>query len=222
MNETLSPKFITFDMMGTLIKLEWTAEATALVADRLSPDDAEKFVVTFRNHRENEIIGTYRDYPVIIRDAWQYSCNDWRIEFRQSDVDRLMDALVSWGPHDDVVEPLKRLAAKYPLVVLTNHCDALVRRNSDRLGVELHRVFTAEQAQAYKPHKAAFKYLFDQLNAGPADILHVSAHLWHDWIPAAQLGVENQAYIERGFDPLITAPTAYTDTLAGVADRVGA
>ena len=222
MDETLSPKYITFDMMGTLIKLDWTEETVALVADRLSPKDAERFVVTFRNHRENEIIGKYRDYPVVIRDAWQYSCNDWRIEFRQSDVDRLIEALTTWGPHDDVVEPLKRLAEKYPLVVLTNHCDALVRKISVRLGFDLHRVFTAEQVQAYKPHKAAFKYLFDQLNTSPTDILHVSAHLWHDWIPAAQLGVKHQAYIERGFDPLISAPTAYTDTLAGIADRVGA
>lgn len=222
MKEQLTPKFITFDMMGTLIKLDWTNEAQMLVADRLSPEDASQFVVTFRNHRENEIIGTYRDYPVIIRDAWQLACNEWRIQFRQSDVDRLLDALGTWGPHDDVIEPLQRLAAKYPLVVLTNHCDALVRKNSDRLGVELHRILTAEQAQAYKPHKAAFRYLFDQLDAKPTDLLHVSAHLWHDWIPAAQLGVQHQAYIERGFNPLITAPSAYTDTLAGIADRVGA
>jgi len=221
MDKTFVPEFITFDMMGTLIKLNWTGEAQDLVSNQLSPEDGKKFVATFRNHRENEIIGNYRDYPIIIRDSWQLACNDWRIQFKQADVDQLIDSLSTWGPHDDVVEPLQRLAAKYRLVVLTNHCDALVRNNADKLGVELHRLFTAQQAQAYKPHKAAFRYLFDQLEASPTDLLHVSAHLWHDWIPAAQLGVKNQVYIDRGFDPLITAPEAYTDTLAGVADRLG-
>lgn len=218
----LQPKFITFDMLGTLIKLEWGATARELVAGDLAPEDVPGFVEDFSVFRNTEVIGEYRPYPQIIRDSWQRSCNKWKIQFRQSDVDALMDALGTWGPHSDVVEPLQRLAAKYPLAIYTNHCDALVMRNVERLGVDFHRVFTAEQGQAYKPHPAAFAYLLDQLGADPLDLLHVSAHLWFDWLPGQELGIKHQAYIDRGFDPYITGVDAWVTTLAGVADRLGA
>ncbi len=225
MNDTLSPlqpKYITFDMLGTLTKLEWGPMARKLVSHLLSPEEAEQFRADFSILRNEEILGEYKPYPRIIRDSWQRTCNKWKIQFRQSDVDTLMDALGTWGPHPDVVEPLQRLAEKYPLAIYTNHCDALVMRNVEKLGVDFHRVFTAEQGQAYKPRYAAFAYLLDQLDAEPLDLLHVSAHLWYDWLPGQQLGIKNQAYIDRGFDPDIVGVNAWVTTLGGVADRVGA
>lgn len=225
MNDTLSawnPRFITFDMLGTLTKLEWRETAQELVRDVIGEEAAREFARHFSLFRDAEVIGEYKIYTRVIRDSWQRTCNKWRIQFKQSDVDTLLDALGTWGPHPDVVEPLQRLAAKYPLVIYTNHCDALVMRNVEKLGVDFHRVFTAEQGQAYKPNYAAFHYLLDQLDAQPQDLLHVSAHLWFDWLPGQQLGITRQAYIDRGFDPHISAVDAYVDTLAGVADRVGA
>ncbi|QZY50741.1 haloacid dehalogenase type II [Leucobacter tenebrionis] len=218
----LSPKFISFDMLGTLIKLEWRETAAELVRDVVGEEAAPRFARDFSIFRDAEVIGAYKVYTRVIRDSWQRTCNKWRIQFKQSDVDALIDALGTWGPHPDVVEPLQRLAAEYPLVIYTNHCDALVMRNVEKLGVDFHRVFTAEQGRAYKPNYAAFHYMFDQLDAQPMDLLHVSAHLWFDWLPGQQLGMKNQAYIDRGFDPDIRGVNAWIDTLAGVADRVGA
>jgi len=218
----LHPKFISFDMLGTLTKLEWRETARGLVRDIVGDEAAVRFAHDFSLFRDTEILGAYKGYPLVIRDSWQRTCNKWRIQFRQSDVDTLLDALGTWGPHPDVVEPLQRLAAKYPLVIYTNHCDALVMRNVEKLGVDFHRVFTAEQGGAYKPNYGAFHYMLDQLDAQPIDLLHVSAHLWFDWLPGQQLGIKNQAYIDRGFDPDIVGVNAWVTTLAGVADRVGA
>lgn len=225
MNDALSPlqpKFITFDMLGTLTKLEWQPTARLLVANDLSEEDGKRFGSDFSVYRDAEILGAYKPYPQVVRDSWQRTCNKWKIQFRQSDVDTLLDALGTWGPHPDVVEPLQRLAAKYPLAIYTNHADSLVMRNVEKLGVDFHRVFTAEQGQVYKPQYAAFSYLLDQLDAQPLDLLHVSAHLWFDWLPGQQLGINNQAYIDRGFDPDIVGVNAWVTTLEGVADRVGA
>src|SRR5699024_272679 len=103
----------------------------------------------------------------------------------------------------------QRLAAKYPLVIYTNHTDSLVMKNVEKLGVDFHRVFTSEQGQAYKPHLRAFQYMLDQLDAKPTDLLHVASHLWHDFFPAQQIGIRDMAYIDRGFDPFITWKDVY-------------
>ena len=42
--------------------------------------------------------------------------------------------------------------------------------NVDKLGAPFHKVFTAQQAQAYKPRLAAFEFMLDSLNGGPEDV----------------------------------------------------
>ncbi len=221
-SSSLTPKFITFDMLGTLTNVQWAPVVARVLEGVVDPADQKRFVDNYRNFRIDEILGEFKLYPQIIRDSWQRACNKWRIQFRQSDVDQLIAAYATWGPHEDAVEPLKRLAAKYPLVIYSNTTDSLVYQSADKLGVDFHRVFTAEQGRVYKPRLAAFDYLLDQLDAAPTDLLHVSSHIWYDMIPATAVGITELAYIDRGYDREITFPGIRTTTLAGLADLVGA
>lgn len=221
MNPTLAPKFITFDMLGTLTNFQLAPIVTSVLEGVLPSEEHSLLRDHFSSYREDEVIGEYKPYPAVIRDSWQRTCKRWRIGFRQSDVDQMVDAIPTWGPHPDVVEPLQRLSKKYPLVILTNHSDDLVGGNVEKLGVDFHRVFTAQQAQAYKPRLRAFEYMLDELDAYPTDLLHVSAHIWYDVIPATAVGIKEIAYIDHG-DELIDYPGVRRTTLAGVADLVGA
>lgn len=75
------------------------------------------------------------------------------------------ESVPTWGPHPDVPEPLSVLAHRYPLVILSNAADEQIMSNVEKLGAPFHAVFTAEQAQAYKPRFRAFEYMLDQLRA---------------------------------------------------------
>ena len=48
--------------------------------------------------------------------------------------------------------------------------NAQIMSNVEKLGAPFHAVYTAEQAQAYKPRMKAFEYMFDMLGCGPEDI----------------------------------------------------
>ncbi|MDP7452177.1 MAG: HAD-IA family hydrolase, partial [Arenicellales bacterium] len=100
-----------------------------------------------------------------------------------------------------VAEPLVRVAEHYRLVILSNASDNQIQSNVDKLGAPFHAVYTAEQAQAYKPRFQAFEYMLDQLGCGPEDLLHVSASLRYDLMPAWGLGIENKVYVNRGYEP---------------------
>jgi 2-haloacid dehalogenase len=217
-----TPKYITFDCYGTLTAFRMAETVAPLIADRIAPADVPVFVKDFRAYRIDEVIGPFKLYPQVLRDSWQRVCNRWRIQFRPSDVDTIVDAVGSWGPHPDVPEPLAKLASAYPLVILSNAVDWMLKGNVEKLGVDFHRVFTAEQAGAYKPRFRAFEYLLDQLDVGPDEILHVSSHIWYDVIPAHELRIRHKVYVNRGYDP--STPFyeyAETSDLGGVPALLG-
>ncbi|MDA3625523.1 haloacid dehalogenase type II [Saccharopolyspora oryzae] len=217
-----TPKYITFDCYGTLTNFQMTETVLPLIADRIAPEDTPTFIKDFRAYRIDEVIGEYKPYQQVLRDSWQRACNRWRIQYRAGDADTIVEAVGSWGPHPEVPEALGKLAAAYPLVILSNAADAMFRNNVEQLGVDFHRVFTAEQAGAYKPRYRAFEYMLDQLGAERDEILHVSSHIWYDVIPAHELRIRHKVYVNRGYDPSVPFyEYAETTDLAGVPPLLG-
>ena len=195
------PKYITFDCYGTLTKFGTSALTRQLLADRISPERMEDFLDDFEAYRLDEVLGAYKPYSQVIDGALQRAANGWGIEHRESDSRAIYEAVPTWGPHPDVPEPLAVLANRYPLVILSNAADEQIGSNVDKLGAPFHAVYTAEQAQAYKPRLVAFEYMLDQLGCGPQDILHVSSSLRYDLMPAHDLRIPNKVYVNRGYEP---------------------
>jgi 2-haloacid dehalogenase len=197
----VQPKFITFDCYGTLTAFGMSAVTRQLLADRIPAEQMEDFLDDFEAYRIDEVLGAYKPYPQVINDALARAAKSWGIEHKDSDGRAIYEAVPTWGPHPDVPEALAVLAESYPLVILSNAADEQIMHNVDKLGAPFHSVFTAEQAQAYKPRLQAFEYMLDQLGCGPQDILHVSSSLRYDLIPAHDLRVKNKVYVNRGYEP---------------------
>ncbi|MEV6589040.1 haloacid dehalogenase type II [Streptomyces acidicola] len=203
MTTDLRPKFITFDCYGTLTAFGMSKLTRGLLADRVPADRMEDFLDDFEAYRIDEVIGAYQPYPEVITSALKRACKLWGIGYRDEDGQAIIDAVPTWGPHPDVPEALRTVAAHYPLVILSNAADSQIGSNVEKLGAPFHAVYTAEQAQAYKPRLQAFEYMLDQLGCGPADILHVSSSLRYDLIPAHDLRITNKVYVNRGYEPSV-------------------
>jgi 2-haloacid dehalogenase len=216
------PKFITFDCYGTLTAFGMSAVTRDLLADRIDAERIEDFLDDFEAFRGDEVLGAYKPYDQVINDALARTARLWGIEHRDSDALAIYASVPSWGPHPDVPEPLAALAERYPLVILSNAADEQIQSNVDKLGAPFHAVYTAEQAQAYKPRLQAFEYMLDQLGVGPQDILHVSSSLRYDLMPAHDLRVTNKVYVNRGYEPS-TPYYGYHEVtdIAGLAGLLG-
>ena len=195
------PKFITFDCYGTLTAFGMSALTRDLVADRVPEERIEDFLDDFEAYRLDEVTGAYKPYDQVINDALRRASDAWGIEHRDEDGRAIYEAVPTWGPHPDVPDALNALATKYPLVILSNAADEQIGSNVEKLGAPFHAVFTAEQAQAYKPRFQAFEYMLDQLGVGPGDVLHVSSSLRYDLMPAHDLRITNKVYVNRGYEP---------------------
>ncbi len=197
----LSPKFITFDCYGTLTNFHMSTMARTMFADRVPPERMDAFVRDFGAHRLDEVLGAWKPYADVIANALHRTCRKWGITATAAEARAYYDAVPTWGPHPDVPEALARVAKRFPLVILSNASDDQIMRNVALLGAPFHAVFTAQQAQAYKPRMQAFEYMLAQLGCQPADLLHVSSSMRYDLMTAHDLGIRDKVFVNRGHDP---------------------
>jgi 2-haloacid dehalogenase len=195
------PRYITFDMHGTLIRWHITDMTRSLLGDVVPADRMDEFIQSFKWQRLDEVLGPWKPFPDVIHDSLRKTLERFDLPYRKADSQAIVDAVPTWGPYPEVPEALRALASRYPLVILSNAADNQVMSNVEKLGAPFHAVYTAEQAQAYKPRFQAFEYMFTQLGCGPQDVLHVSASPRYDLMVANDLGVKHKVHVNRGFEP---------------------
>jgi 2-haloacid dehalogenase len=198
---TYRPKYVTFDCYGTLTRFRMKELTTDLFADRIRPEQMEQFVADFTAYRFDEVLGAWQPYEVVLKNAVRRLCKKWKIQYFDSDGQKYYDAVPTWGPHDDVAAGLAKVAKEIPLVILSNASDDQIQKNVAMLGAPFHRVYTAQQAQAYKPRLQAFEYMLDSLGCNPEDVLHVSSSLRYDLMSADDIGIVNKVFVNRGHGP---------------------
>lgn len=216
------PKYITFDCYGTLIYFEMANAAAKLYADRVPAGKMDEFVKVFSAYRLDEVLGAWKPYLEVIDNAIRRTCKRCGVEYRAGDGQAIYGQVPTWGPHPDTTAGLAKVAKEFPLVGLTNAMNAQIPHNIARIGVPFHAVYTAEQAQAYKPRMKPFEYMLDQLGCAPQDILHVSSSLRYDLMTAHDMGIKNKVFVSRGHEPS-TPYYGYTEIrdIGGLAAVVG-
>lgn len=216
------PKYITFDCYGTLTNFQMAEAARELYGEQLSEDRMQQFIKNFAAYRLNEILGAWKPYNEVIHNAVERTCKKNGVAFRDEDARWIYEQVPTWGPHPDVPAGLAKVAKEIPLVILSNAMNEQIMSNVEKLGAPFHAVYTAQQAQAYKPRFEAFEYMFDQLNADPEDILHVSSSFRYDLMSAHDLGIKNKVWVNRGHEPA-NPYYGYTEIrdISGLAGVVG-
>ena len=195
------PTYITFDCYGTLIHFQMSHLTRTLFADRLDPDRLPAFTTDFSAYRFDEVLGDWQPYEVVLKNAVRRLCRKWKLQYIDAEAQQYYDAVPTWGPHADVPAGLSKIANEIPLVILSNAMDEQIMSNVEKLGAPFHAVYTAQQANAYKPRFQAFEYMFDMLDCGPEDVLHCSSSFRYDLMSAYDLGIKHKVWVNRGHEP---------------------
>ena len=197
----IRPKYVTFDCHGTLINFQMAEAARDLYGDRMDEPAMLEFIRNFAAYRLDEVLGDWKPYDEVVHNALERTCRRNGVAFREEDAQMVYARVPGWGPHSDVPAGLARVAKEIPLVILSNAMDSQIMSNVGKLGAPFHAVYTAEQAQAYKPRMKAFEYMFDMLGCGPQDILHCSSSFRYALMTAHDLGIRNKVWVNRGHEP---------------------
>ncbi|HUU44984.1 MAG TPA: haloacid dehalogenase type II [Acidobacteriota bacterium] len=188
-------KALTFDCYGTLIDWErgigdvlhpWAARHCITVSD-------EDLLAAFAEAEPAcEAESPSAPYPDILRAVHRRLAHRFDVSPSRGDADALAQSVGDWPVFPDTPAALHELKKRYKLIVVSNVDRASFARTNLKLGVTFDAVITAEDVGAYKPDHRMFERAFAVLREMGVErtaILHVAQSLYHDHVPAKQLGL---------------------------------
>jgi 2-haloacid dehalogenase len=192
---------LTFDCYGTLI--DWEAGILAglhrvLEARGLAVDD-EDLLQRYARHEAAIESGAYLRYREVLARALRGVCAEVGVEPTAEEAVAFGGSVGDWPAFPDSPAALARLAQRFRLAVITNCDDDLFAASNRRLGVTFDWVITAQQVGGYKPDPRGFEVAFGRMDVPRERILHVAQSLFHDHVPAQELGMTT-AWIDRRHD----------------------
>lgn len=221
---------MTFDCYGTLIDWE-TGIARALQPIlrahdvHLGDDEALEAYAGFEAEAER---GAYMSYREVLATALRGLGARYQLAPTTQELQRFSTSVGDWPAFPDSAGALARLEQRFRLGVITNCDDDLFALSNRRLGVGFDWVITAQQARSYKPSLNNFHLAFERIGVPVERILHVAQSLFHDHVPARQLGLTsvwiNRRHEKSGFGatpPAAAAPDLELPSLQALADLVG-
>jgi 2-haloacid dehalogenase len=190
---------LTFDCYGTLIDWETgiaTALREALPGLRGIGDDA--LLEAFARYEAAAEV-PYQRYRKVLEQSARQVAQEFGQPIPDEAAARFGESVRDWPAFPDSAEALAKLKTRFKLAVITN-CDTdLFAASNAKLGVEFDTIVTAEMAGSYKPDLNNFHLAFSKIDAPRERILHVAQSLFHDHVPAKQVGMTT-VWIDRRHD----------------------
>jgi 2-haloacid dehalogenase len=182
---------LTFDCYGTLI--DWEAGIIAALRSTLDRDaeaaSDDELLERFGRHEAALEAGPYLSYREVLRRTLAGIADELGALPSPEALDAFAGSVVDWPAFPDSVAALAALAQRYRLGVVTNCDDDLFAGSARRLGSPFTWVITAQQAGSYKPDRRNFELAFERIGVPTECILHVAQSLYHDHVPAKDLGL---------------------------------
>ncbi|HEX2183588.1 MAG TPA: haloacid dehalogenase type II [Rubrobacteraceae bacterium] len=186
---------ISFDCYGTLI--DWESGIVSGLRPVLANhgvDATDEEVLALHAETEHRLQatstpGSYVKYREVLGEEVREAGRRWGFEPDPSEVGALADSLRDWRPFPDTVEALRALKSRYKLAIISNVDDGLFALTACHLEVEFDWIVTAEQAGTYKPSTNNFEVALGRMGVAPERLLHAAESLFHDVVPAKELGL---------------------------------
>jgi 2-haloacid dehalogenase len=186
---------ISFDCYGTLI--DWESGIVSGLRPVLENHGVEATndeILDLHAQTEHKLQATskrggYVKYRDVLGEEVREAGKRWGFEPDPSEIRALPDSLRHWRPFPDTVAALRALKERYKLAIISNVDDGLFALTACHLEVEFDWIITAEQAGTYKPSSNNFEVALERIGVAPDKLLHAAESLFHDIVPAKELGL---------------------------------
>jgi 2-haloacid dehalogenase len=166
-----------------------------LAAHSVERDD-EELLEAYAGHEAKLEAGPYLAYREVLAASLRALGGELGFAPSEEELEAFSRSVSEWPAFEDSAAALQHLKQRFRLGVITNCDDDLFAASNRRLGVEFDWIVTAQQAQSYKPGLRGFELAFERIDAPRERILHVAQSLFHDHVPAKQLGLTT-VWIDR-------------------------
>jgi 2-haloacid dehalogenase len=186
---------LTFDCYGTLIDWEsglCEALETWVKGRGIAADTAEVLATFGAFEAKHQTATPEALYPEILAAALRDIGAQFGAEPTAAEQIAFGRSVQDWPAFPDSAEALAYLKRYYKLVIVSNIDRESFRLSNAKLEVEFDHIVTAQDVGSYKPAPGHFmRMLADlaEMGIGKEQILHTAQGLFHDHVPAKQLGL---------------------------------
>jgi 2-haloacid dehalogenase len=175
-------RWATFDCYGTLI--DWDGGIRAEL-ERVFGDERADQLLDRYHEVEPEV---QRDGELSYRAVMTETMR--RLGARNGDEHALAEALPAWRSFPEVQGALVEARRRgWKLGILSNTDDDYIAASQVQIGVTFDEVVVAQEIGSYKPSHRHWEEFFARTRAPRAGHVHVAASLFHDIVPATELGL---------------------------------
>jgi putative hydrolase of the HAD superfamily len=208
-------KYLTFDVVGTLIDFEGGLKASlAKIGKSAGVEvDGEEALTLYRQARYSDDTGLFPDDLVRVYLAIAPKLG---LPVERAKGEKLRDDARHWKAFPDSAAALARLGERYRLVAITNARRWAFDCFAKELGDPFHASFTADDTGTEKPDPVFFQKVIafvESEGSGKDDILHVAQSQYHDIGVSRRLGLTNcwiqRRHAQKGYGGTIE-PSGFT------------
>jgi 2-haloacid dehalogenase len=195
-------KVLSFDCYGTLI--DWESGIYGALRPLLEKAnlalDRDHVLETFAKFEATQQAATpSMPYSRLLGEVYAKLASHWGLLATTEAAAQFGGSVPAWPAFPDSAESLAYLKQHYTLVILSNVDRVSFAGSNRHLQVTFDEIFTAEDIGSYKPDPRNFETMLRRLRTRgykKSDILHTAQSLFHDHVPATEVGLAT-AWIDR-------------------------
>ena len=193
---------LTFDCYGTLI--DWESgiyDALLPLTQQVNPLPDRTQVLQAFAEVESGVQSEFPDlpYPEILVKVHIQLAKSFDVSATAESHETFGRSVANWPAFPDSAESLQYLKKYFKLVILSNVDRIGFSYSSRHLRVDFDAVYTAQDIGSYKPSPTNFIYMIEQLESlgiSKDEMLHTAQSLYHDMVPATEIGLAT-CWIDR-------------------------
>jgi 2-haloacid dehalogenase len=210
-------RWATFDCYGTLI--DWNGGIGGELARLFGAGAAPRLLDLYHEvEPEVQAEDPERSYRTVLTLTLERLAASEHLPVPDGETDALARSLPAWSPFPEAPAALEEARIRrWRLAILSNTDRDLVAASKARLGVPFDETIVASEIGSYKPGHRHWQEFFARTHADRDRHVHVAASLYHDVVPANELGLRS-VWVNRLGETAGPEPTRELPDLTGLAD----
>jgi 2-haloacid dehalogenase len=182
-------RWATFDCYGTLI--DWERGIQGALLDLWPDADGEQLLERFHDLEPKiQDESPAMPYREVLAETLRRLASEEGLQIPAGRDGALGDSLPTWPAFPEVSGALSQLRSRgWKLAILSNTDPDLLATSLEHIGVPVDLRITAAEAGSYKPAPGHWEKFAELSGADRDSHVHVGASLFHDIVPASELGI---------------------------------
>jgi 2-haloacid dehalogenase len=177
-------RWASFDCYGTLI--DWDGGVRTELARVFGDDRADELLAQYHAVEPELQASGELSYRQVLTEAMR------RLGAPNGAEHALAESLPGWRAFPEVHAALEELRRRgWKLAILSNTDADFIAASQVQIGMVFDEVVVAQEIGSYKPAHRHWEEFFNRTNAPGEGHVHVAASLFHDVVPANELGLRS-------------------------------